>query len=109
MEINILESLISGAGGGGAAMALAILLLRKTLADLSERIDRTDEALREYRTHCNSKMENSEKEFRQIITSLHEIKIQITKGEALSEARNELARDIAIELASLRCRNDDSN
>lgn len=99
MDINItmLESILSGIGGGGAAILFSVMMLRKSLGDLSARIDHTEEALKECRRNCDSRLEKGEIEFRQIISALNEIKVQIARGEALDNARNSLAQDIVRE------------
>ena len=88
MDYPMIQSLLSGAGGAGAALLIGLLLLRKTLQDLSERIDRTDRALQETRQLCDRRMEAGTVEYKQIMDSLNEIKVQIARSEAIQSLRN---------------------
>lgn len=102
MEINLLESILSGVGGGSAAILFGIMLLRKTLCDLSSRIDRTDKDLKECRRNCDMRLEKGEIEFRQIISALNDIKIQIARRDTIDSVRSSFTRDIIREFLDKR-------
>ena len=88
MDYEFMESLISGAGGAGTAILIVGFLLRKIFLDLSRQIDRTDTILRENKQLCDQRMESGILEYKQIMASLNEIKVQIARNEAINTLRN---------------------
>ncbi len=90
MDFQMLESLISGAGGAGTAVLIIGFLLRKIFLDLSRQIDRTDAILRENKLLCDRRMESNTLEYKQIMASLNEIKVQIARNEAIYSLRNNI-------------------
>jgi len=102
MDVNVIEALLSGVSGAGAVIVVCIILIRKILLDLGERVDRTDAELKECRRNCDARLEKGEIEFRQIISALNEIKVQIARSEVLGNARSQLAREVIADLLGKR-------
>ena len=98
MESAIFDSLASGLMGGGAAVAVSILMLRRSVQELEDRLKRLEADRKECQMKCESRLEEGERQFakldHEIIKGLNEIKVQIARLEGGSDFVKELAQSI---------------
>lgn len=101
-DAEIFNTLITAAGGSGTALGLGYLYIKGQLSDMRTEIERLRKEREDCATKCERRLDDGNKEFKAIITGINDIKIQIAK----LEGKNELAREIAKELASIRRKGD---
>lgn len=92
-EMDLIQFLWTGAGGAGAAAVIAFMLLRRTLKELSDHIDRTERDLTECRRICDARLEKTELEYKQIICTLNEIRVQLARTELIAVMRGNARAD----------------
>lgn len=98
IESSIFDSLASGLMGGGAAVAVSILMLRRSVLELEERLRRLESERKECQAKCEARLDEGEKQFakldHEIIKGLNEIKVQIARLEGGGDFVKELAQSL---------------
>ncbi len=82
--IELIQYLVTGAGGAGVVFITALALMQKSIRVLSARLAHTENELAEQRKVCNARLEKGEMEFRQILCMLNEIKVKLERTETLA-------------------------
>ena len=98
IETTIFDSLASGLMGGGAAVAVSILMLRRSVQELEDRLKRLESERKECQSKCESRLDEVERQFikldHEIIKGLNEIKVQIARLEGGSDFVKELTQSL---------------
>jgi len=98
LDFGSFDNLASGLMGGGAAVTVSILLLRRSMQELEERLKRLEAERKECEAKCEARFLDGEKQFarldKEIIKGLNEIKIQIARLEGGGELVKEFAQSI---------------
>lgn len=95
IESSLFDSLASGLMGGGAAVAVSILMLRRSVQELEERLKRLESDRKECQAKCEMRLDEGERQFakldHEIIKGLNEIKVQIARLEGGGDFAKELS------------------
>ena len=98
IDAAIFDNLASGLMGGGAAVAVSILMLRRSVQELEERLRRLESERKECQVKCESRLDEVERQFikldHEIIKGLNEIKVQIARLEGGSDFVKELTQSL---------------
>jgi len=90
-DAEIFNTLITAAGGSGTALGLGYLYIKGQLGDMRAEIERLRKERDDCASKCERRLDDGNKEFKEIIAGINDIKVQMAR----IEGKNELAKEIA--------------
>ena len=89
-ELKVIQLILTGSGSFSIAIAVSLLLLKRILNGLAADIARVERYLEEYRKNCDLRQEKNTLEYEQILKSLNEIKVQLTRTETVTQCHQDM-------------------